>query len=285
MLDTELFGLAVLIDGEYLFADPESKLSKYGPKSWRSSHTHGLDANGKPLLELHFRVQFYIESPLMLRDEVSRHNYYLQLKYNAINRDLPKEYSEQSLLLLGGLSLQADLGDSPDENGLVIDGTGSTHGSTSNSSSASATTTSTTNSGNGCAINSSNNITTNNSSNNSCSGSTSSSNSNNNNNNSSTSTCSNTNTINNTNNSTTSNGSNDYFRPEDYINPSLRSAWGISALTSCHRENRGMSRADAETHYIREACNLNEAINAHVFRMKQTKNETGMGSVSLSRRC
>lgn len=86
MLDTELFGLAVLIDGEYLFADPESKLSKYGPKSWRSSHTHGLDANGKPLLELHFRVQFYIESPLMLRDEVSRHNYYLQLKYNAVNR-------------------------------------------------------------------------------------------------------------------------------------------------------------------------------------------------------
>ncbi|TMW52617.1 hypothetical protein DOY81_002311 [Sarcophaga bullata] len=40
MLDTELFGLAVLIDGEYMFADPESKLSKYGPKSWRSSHTH-----------------------------------------------------------------------------------------------------------------------------------------------------------------------------------------------------------------------------------------------------
>lgn len=27
-------------DGEYLFADPDSKLSKYGPKSWRSSHTH-----------------------------------------------------------------------------------------------------------------------------------------------------------------------------------------------------------------------------------------------------
>lgn len=27
-------------DGEYMFVDPESKLSKYGPKSWRSSHTH-----------------------------------------------------------------------------------------------------------------------------------------------------------------------------------------------------------------------------------------------------
>ncbi|XP_021702721.1 protein expanded [Aedes aegypti] len=274
MLDTELFGLAVLIDGEYLFADPESKLSKYGPKSWRSSHTHGLDANGKPLLELHFRVQFYIESPLMLRDEVSRHNYYLQLKYNAINRDLPKEYSEQSLLLLGGLSLQADLGDCPEENGIVVDGTSSTSGSTSNSSSTSGTTTSTTTSGNGCGIS---NINNSNSGSTNSNGSTSTSNSNNNNN-SITSTSSSTSN----NNTITCNGSNEYFRPEDYINPSLRSAWGISALNSCHRENRGMSRADAETHYIREACNLNEAINAHVFRMKQNKNETGMGSVSLS---
>uniref|UniRef100_A0A182QC37 FERM domain-containing protein n=1 Tax=Anopheles farauti TaxID=69004 RepID=A0A182QC37_9DIPT len=170
MLDTELFGLAVLIDGEYLFADPESKLSKYGPKSWRSSHTHGLDANGKPLLELHFRVQFYIESPLMLRDEVSRHNYYLQLKYNAVNRELPKDAGTPQ----------------------------------------------------------------------------------------------------------------DYFRPDEYLNPALRSAWGISAVTTCHRENRGLSRADAETHYIREACNLNEAINAHVFRMKQSKNEPGLGAVALS---
>ncbi|XP_058452055.1 protein expanded isoform X2 [Malaya genurostris] len=239
MLDTELFGLAVLIDGEYLFADPESKLSKYGPKSWRSSHTHGLDANGKPLLELHFRVQFYIESPLMLRDEVSRHNYYLQLKYNAINRDLPKECSEQSLLLLGGLSLQADLGDCQDENG-------SNSGSASTAPSATGST--------GTAAGGSN--------------SSSSSNS----------TISNNNSTNNSGNS----GNNDYFRPEEYINPALRSAWGITALTSCHRENRGMSRADAETHYIREACHLNEVINAHVFRMKLSKNEIGMGSVTLS---
>lgn len=143
-------------------------------------------------MELHFRVQFYIESPLMLRDEVSRHNYYLQLKSNAVNRDIPKECSEQSLLLLGALALQADLGDCADEQNA------------------------------------------------------------------------------------------DYFRPEDYITANLRTSWGTSALHSCHRENRGMSRADAETHYIREACGLNEAINAHVFRMKSNKNETGIGSVMMS---
>ncbi|KAL7742367.1 hypothetical protein ACLKA6_019003 [Drosophila palustris] len=111
MQDTELFGLAVLIDGEYMFADPESKLSKYGPKSWRSSHTHGLDANGRPLLELHFRVQFYIESPYMLKDETSRHNYYLQLRHNVLQRELPREHADQALILLAGLALQADLGD------------------------------------------------------------------------------------------------------------------------------------------------------------------------------
>lgn len=157
-----------------------------------SYHLQGLDANGKPLLEFHFRVQFYIESPLMLRDEITRHHYYLQLKTNAVHRDVPKEFSEQSLLLLGGLSLQADFGDCPDDQ---------------------------------------------------------------------------TNT--------------EYFRAEDYIPASLRTTWGISALHSCHRENRGMSRADAETHFIREACGLHEAINAHIFRMKSNKSELGVGSAVL----
>lgn len=27
-------------DGEYLFVDPDNKLSKYAPKNWRSSHAH-----------------------------------------------------------------------------------------------------------------------------------------------------------------------------------------------------------------------------------------------------
>lgn len=148
-----------------------------------------MDANGRPLLEFHFRVQFYIESPLMLRDETSRHNYYLQLKSNTVNQDIPKECPEQSLVLLGALALQADFGDSPDE------------------------------------------------------------------------------------------PADDYFKLVDYIPSNLRNAWGSAALQSCHKEYRGMSRADAETNYIKEACALNDALNAHIFKMKLTKNETGPGSV------
>ncbi|XP_053677788.1 protein expanded [Anopheles nili] len=338
MLDTELFGLAVLIDGEYLFADPESKLSKYGPKSWRSSHTHGLDGNGKPLLELHFRVQFYIESPLMLRDEVSRHNYYLQLKYNAVNRELPKECSEQSLLLLGGLSLQADLGDSVQEEntstGAVVTsvagpsssvsaaptvfgascppvGSSKTGGNGTNSTSSSSSSSSSTSSSS-TASNSSTTTTTNSSS---CSGSATSTNlssisttsPNPSGASSSVSSASTTAAVATSAPAsgapllnatvaaspvvgqpcpTTDGGNNgtsaEYFRPEEYLNATLRSNWGVAAVSSCHRENRGLSRADAETHYIREACNLNEAINAHVFRMKQSKSETGLGAVALS---
>lgn len=131
----------------------------------------------------------------MLRDEITRHHYYLQLKANAVQRDMPKECTDQSLLLLGGLSLQADLGDCPVDD--------------------------------------------------------------------------------------QQNNSSEYFRADDYIPTTLRTTWGISALHSCHRENRGMSRADAETHFIREACGLHEAINAHIFRMKSNKNENGVGTVML----
>ncbi|VVC93871.1 unnamed protein product [Leptidea sinapis] len=70
--------------------------------------TDGLDANGKPLLELHLVLQFHVESPLLLQDEVGRHLYFLQLLQNIRSRDaLPVEI----LLLLIGLALQAEYGD------------------------------------------------------------------------------------------------------------------------------------------------------------------------------
>lgn len=40
-----------------------------------------------------------------------------------------------------------------------------------------------------------------------------------------------------------------------------------------------MSKAAAETNYIKEACAINDNINAHVFRMKLSKTECGSGSI------
>lgn len=71
-------------------------------------YLQGLDANGKPLLELHLVLQFHVESPLLLHDEVGRHLYFLQLRQNMRARDvLPAEV----FLLLTGLALQAEYGD------------------------------------------------------------------------------------------------------------------------------------------------------------------------------
>lgn len=42
VIDTLVDSICILIvsDDEYFFADPECKLSKYSPKSWKSSSTH-----------------------------------------------------------------------------------------------------------------------------------------------------------------------------------------------------------------------------------------------------
>ncbi|KAM7354315.1 FERM domain containing expanded isoform 1-T2 [Cochliomyia hominivorax] len=323
MLDTELFGLAVLIDGEYMFADPESKLSKYGPKSWRSSHTHGLDANGRPLLELHFRVQFYIESPFMLKDETTRHNYYLQLKYNALQRDIPREYAEQSMILLAGLALQADLGDAPcsginnsnsssstGSNGLQMGESklasdlgesklesakgeqkvSKTLSSTSSASSTTGVATTTlpkiskrANMVNERVLRLSSYMASTRENVMGMDGlkrvlgaaaktplSPSSS--------SSSISRGPSNASTNASVSTTASSCNEYFRLEDYLPEHLRTAWAASALRACHRENRGLSQADAELHYIQQACLVHECINAHTFRMRMSKSEIGPGN-------
>ncbi|EDW03417.1 expanded [Drosophila grimshawi] len=277
MQDTELFGLAVLIDGEYMFADPESKLSKYGPKSWRSSHTHGLDANGRPLLELHFRVQFYIESPFMLKDETSRHNYYLQLRHNVLQRELPTVHADQALVLLAGLALQAEVGDAPTTAG---------GGAAAAAGVAATTIPSLTNQkeeeqqhqqrlGAGRATTTLPKIRKRLSSYNERMLRLST-------------------YVNSTKREVdtapvptsthasappvTSSIPTDYFRLEEYLPANLNTARAKSALHACHREHLGLSAAEAELLYIEQACNLHEAINAHTFRMRLAKSEVGVGS-------
>ncbi|RZC37737.1 expanded, partial [Asbolus verrucosus] len=170
--------------GEYLFAEPDSKLSKYAPKSWRSSHSHGLDANGRPALAFYFRVQFYVDSPLLLRDETTRHHYYLQLRLNAASGA-----AGDVAMHLAGLALQADLGDRTD--------------------------------------------------------------------------------------STT-------FRPEDYVPPNLRGPAALRTIQVLHRSHRGLSKTETRSRFIAEACQLEEPVNAHVFRLRASKTEQAPGSILLA---
>ncbi|XP_050313467.1 protein expanded [Anthonomus grandis grandis] len=184
MLDTELFGLALICDGEYLFAEPDSKLSKYAPKSWRSSQSHGLDANGRPALAFYFRVQYYVDSPLLLRDETTRHHYYLQLRLNAVSGAAGEHAAH-----LAGLALQADLGNFNE---------------------------------------------------------------------------------------------NSSYRPEDYVPPNMRGPAALRAIETTHRSHRSLSQSEARAKYIAEACQLQEPVNAHVFRLKASKSEPVPGSLLVA---
>ncbi|XP_054260749.1 protein expanded-like isoform X2 [Macrosteles quadrilineatus] len=203
MMDTELFGLATASDGEYLFADPDYKLSKYAPKNWRSSSTNGLDCNGKPLLVLHFRVKFYLESPLLLRDETSRHHYYRQLRYNVVARGLVHACaSEEVLYLLAGLALQADFGDYSALPPQSLQ---------------------------------------------------------------------------------------NYFKPADYFPQQMVSSGSeariVQTAASLHRAYRGLSQAEAENQFIREASSRDTSPlthNSHLYRLKQRKQDAGPGNVLLA---
>ncbi|XP_076227567.1 protein expanded isoform X4 [Nomia melanderi] len=210
MRDCELFGLAILSDGEYLFVDPENKLSKYAPKNWRSSHTYGLDSSGRPAFVLYFRVRYYVDTPLLLSDETTRHHYYLQLRDNVVrhgggveslhpHHPLHEPSIVTPLLTLAGLALQADLGDYSEERHRP-------HA-----------------------------------------------------------------------------GSVGYCKPTDYLPPHMCLESNVLAvLAAQHRDNQGLSREEAELQYIREAVLLEAPLNAHLYRLRRSKNEAGPGRILLA---
>ncbi|CAB0035687.1 unnamed protein product [Trichogramma brassicae] len=208
MQDCELFGLAILSDGEYLFVDPESKLSKYAPKNWRSSHTYGLDSTGRPAFVLYFRVRYYVDTPLLLSDETTRHHYYLQLRDNVVRHGggieswqgqhpLQSDQVYGPLLQLAGLALQADLGDYNDER----------HGRRAQA----------------------------------------------------------------------------YCKASEYLPAHIcMEENALAVLATQHKNNRGLSREEAELSYIREAVLLEAPLNAHLYRLRRSKSEQGPGRALLA---
>ncbi|XP_022099878.1 tyrosine-protein phosphatase non-receptor type 13-like isoform X2 [Acanthaster planci] len=104
------FGLAYIRDGEYFFLDSDEKLFKVGPESWKEEVKKGskkVIATDK--FTLFFRIKFYLENTALLKDQLTRHQYYLQLR-----RDILEERTrcdERAALQLASLALQAEMGD------------------------------------------------------------------------------------------------------------------------------------------------------------------------------
>lgn len=106
--ETKLFGLATLSNGEYIFVDQNIKLAKYAPKGWKNETGSGVDVTGVPYFTLYLRVQFYVDSHLLISDKIARLHYYLQLRENVIG--YRHSLSDDRAFILAAYALQADVG-------------------------------------------------------------------------------------------------------------------------------------------------------------------------------
>jgi FERM domain-containing protein 6 len=60
------------------------------------------------MMQLHLRIRLYVDHVSFLRDKVTRHLYYLQLRDNLL--EFRHLLSDETYFLLAAYALQADLG-------------------------------------------------------------------------------------------------------------------------------------------------------------------------------
>lgn len=103
--ETIYFGLTQVKDGEELFLELDTKLSKYAPVGWKD------DSNKKKKAEfvLYFRVKYFLQDPRLLKHCLTIHLYYLQLRQFLLNGYL--QCQDDSLIHSTSYALQAEYGD------------------------------------------------------------------------------------------------------------------------------------------------------------------------------
>ncbi|KAF3853660.1 hypothetical protein F7725_014348 [Dissostichus mawsoni] len=100
--ELQVLGLAVLKDNEYLFVDLEQKLSKYFGKTWKRGSLM------VPFI-LFLRVQYYVESGLLIMSSKVQQLYYAELRQKVL---LSKSRHQEAVFFqLAASALQAEVGD------------------------------------------------------------------------------------------------------------------------------------------------------------------------------
>lgn len=95
ILEKDYFGVAYLDEGSTKWVD----LNKQLKKQFKGSNT----------LSLYFRVKFYVTDPAKLQEELTRYQFYLQVKKDLATNKL--SCSSDSIALLASYIVQAELGD------------------------------------------------------------------------------------------------------------------------------------------------------------------------------
>ncbi|XP_052589884.1 FERM and PDZ domain-containing protein 2 isoform X1 [Peromyscus californicus insignis] len=107
--ETTYFGLAYVKGEEFFFLDKDTRLCKVAPEGWREQHPKG----SMDTLTLFLRIKFFVSHYGLLRHSLTRHQFYLQLRKDVLEERL--YCSEETLLQLGVLALQAEFGSAPKE--------------------------------------------------------------------------------------------------------------------------------------------------------------------------
>jgi C-terminal processing protease CtpA/Prc len=103
ILEPDTFGLAVIIDGEYIFLEPDVLLYKYAPSGWKSWKP-GSKHQCKEFI-VHFRVMYHPTNVNVLRENQTRYIHFLQVLEDILYGIIT--VSKDQSLILAGLALQA----------------------------------------------------------------------------------------------------------------------------------------------------------------------------------
>jgi hypothetical protein len=97
------FGLAMLKGSEFYFLDNDQRLEKFAPTGWKTI----VKNNSTPNFSLYLRFKFYPKRTEFVRNEVTMHLLYLQLRQDILNGTLTA--SKTHLLEAGSIALQVNV--------------------------------------------------------------------------------------------------------------------------------------------------------------------------------
>ncbi|XP_026918309.2 LOW QUALITY PROTEIN: FERM and PDZ domain-containing protein 2 [Acinonyx jubatus] len=104
------FGLAYMKDKEFFFLDDETRLCKIAPEGWSEQPQKKTSSN---TFTLFLRIKFFVSCCAQLQNSQARHQFYLQLRKDILEEKL--YCSDETLLQLAVLALQAEFGKYPEE--------------------------------------------------------------------------------------------------------------------------------------------------------------------------
>lgn len=108
-----LLGVCALIGGDFVFLPMELKIYKVAPQVWIQSATKKSNEEIKnPVFSLYLRVKLFLPTLRIISIE-SRHTLFLQLRKSILENHII--CTDDDLITLGGLALQAEVGDFQEE--------------------------------------------------------------------------------------------------------------------------------------------------------------------------